>query len=88
MQPLLYAIQSHVLAADKPHADDAPVPALTGLGKTKQGRLWTDVSDDRPTSDCTAASGTDPPAVWLAYSPDRKGKHPSEPQRLRRHLAG
>lgn len=72
MQPLLDAIQTHVLAADKLHADDTPVPVLTGLGKTKQGRLWTYVRDDRP------ASGTDPPAVWFAYSPDRRGKHPSE----------
>ena len=72
MQPLLNAIQSHVLAADKLHADDTPVPVLTGLGKTKQGRLWTYVRDDRP------ASSTDPPAVWFTYSPDRKGKHPSE----------
>jgi len=72
MQPLLDAIQSHVLAADKLHADDTPVPVLTGLGKTKQGRLWTYVRDDRP------ASSTDPPAVWFAYSPDRKGKHQSD----------
>jgi transposase len=72
MQPLLDAIQSYVLAADKLHADDTPVPVLTGLGKTKQGRLWTYVRDDRP------ASSTDPPAAWFTYSPDRKGKHPSE----------
>lgn len=72
MQPLLDAIQTHVLAAEKLHADDTPVPVLTGLGKTKQGRLWTYVRDDRP------ASSTDPPAVWFAYSPDRKAQHPSD----------
>jgi transposase len=72
MRPLLDAIQTHVLAAEKLHADDTPVPVLTGLGKTKQGRLWTYVRDDRP------AGSTDPPAVWFAYSPDRKAKHPSE----------
>jgi transposase len=72
MQPLLDAIKAHVLTADKLHADDTPVPVLTGLGKTKQGRLWTYVRDDRP------AGSTDPPAVWFAYSPDRKAKHPSE----------
>ena len=41
-----------------------------GLGKTKTGRLWTYVRDDRPAGDQT------PPAVWFAYSPDRKGEHP------------
>jgi len=72
MQPLLDTIKAHVLAADKLHADDTPVPVLTGLGKTKQGRLWTYVRDDRP------AASKDPPAVWFAYSPDRKAKHSSE----------
>ena len=43
-----------------------------GLGKTKTGRLWTYVRDDRPAGDAT------PPAVWFAYSPDRKGEHPKE----------
>jgi transposase len=41
-----------------------------GRGKTKTGRLWTYVRDDRP------AGGTDPPALWFAYSPDRRGEHP------------
>jgi transposase len=40
------------------------------LGKTKTGRLWTYVRDDRPAGDST------PAAVWFAYSPDRKGEHP------------
>jgi Transposase IS66 family/Transposase len=39
-------------------------------GKTKTGRLWTYVRDDRPSGDTTA------PAVWFAYSPDHKGEHP------------
>src|SRR4029077_7264795 len=48
-----------------------PVPVLApGLGKTKTGRLWTYVRDDRPAGDST------PAAVWFAYSPDRKGEHP------------
>ena len=41
-----------------------------GWGRTKTGRLWTYVRDDRPAGDAT------PPAVWFAYSPDRKGEHP------------
>ncbi len=50
---------------------DTPVPVLApGNGKTKTGRLWTYVRDDR------AAGSTAAPAVWFAYSPDRKGEHP------------
>jgi transposase len=73
MQPLVDALGAYVLAAEKLHADDTPVPVLApGTGKTKQGRLWDYVRDDRP------AGSTDAPAVWLRYSPDRKGKHPCE----------
>jgi transposase len=75
LEPLVAAISRHVLQADKVHADDTPVPVLCpGRGTTRQGRLWTYVRDDRP------AGIEMPPAVWLAYSPDRKGEHP------RRHL--
>src|SRR5579864_1205093 len=63
----------YVTAADKLHADDTPVPVLApGQGKTKTGRLWTYVRDDRPAGDTGA------PAVWFAYSPDRKGEHPAQ----------
>jgi transposase len=73
--PLVDAIQKHVLAGRKLHADDTPMPVLApGNGKTKTGRLWTYVRDDRPAGEQTA------PAVWFAYSADRKGEHP------RRHL--
>jgi transposase len=69
--PLVEALRRHVMAAQKLHADDTPVPVLApGNGKTKTGRLWTYVRDDRPAGDQT------PPAVWFAYSPDRKGEHP------------
>ena len=71
LRPLVDAIRKHVLAGTKLHADDTPVPVLApGNGKTKTGRLWTYVRDDRPAGDNT------PPAVWFAYSPDRKGIHP------------
>jgi len=43
-----------------------------GNGKTKTGRLWTYVRDDRPAAQTTA------PAVWFAYSEDRKGEHPRQ----------
>ena len=42
-----------------------------GNGKTKTGRLWTYVRDDRP------AGSAEAPAVWFAYSPDRKSEHPA-----------
>jgi transposase len=71
LAPLVEAIRTHVMSATKLHADDTPVPVLApGNGKTKTGRLWTYVRDDRSSGDTT------PPAVWFAYSPDRKGEHP------------
>src|SRR5208282_2234828 len=71
LAPLVEALRRHVLAGQKLHADDTPVPVLApGLGKTKTGRLWTYVRDDRPAGDTT------PAAVWFAYTPDRKGEHP------------
>lgn len=70
-RPLLNALKQYVLSATKLHADDTPVPVLApGEGKTKTGRLWTYVRDDRPAGD------EHPPAVWLAYSPNRRGEHP------------
>jgi transposase len=71
LSPLVGALSRYVMAAGKLHADDTPVPVLSpGNGKTKTGRLWTYVRDDRP------AGNTAAPAVWFAYSPDRKGEHP------------
>lgn len=73
LRPLVDAIQKHVLAGRKLHADDTPMPVLApGTGKTRTGRLWTYVRDDRPAGEQTA------PAVWFAYSEDRKGEHPRQ----------
>ena len=73
LSPLVDAIQKHVLGGSKLHADDTPIPVLApGTGKTRTGRLWTYVRDDRPAGDDTA------PAVWFAYSEDRKGEHPRQ----------
>ena len=80
LAPLVEALRRHVMGAAKLHADDTPVPVLApGLGRTKTGRLWTYVRDDRPAGDAT------PPGVWFAYSPDRKGEHP---QGHLRHFVG
>ena len=71
LEPLVGALRRHVMAGQKLHADDTPIPVLApGNGKTKTGRLWTYVRDDRPAGD------ESPPAVWFAYTPDRKGEHP------------
>ena len=71
LDPLVEALRRYVLAADKVHADDTPLPVLApGEGRTKTARLWTYVRDDRP------AGSHAPPAVWFAYSPNRKGEHP------------
>jgi transposase len=71
LDPLVEALRRYVMAAGKLHADDTRVPVLApGTGKTKTGRLWTYVRDDRPAGDPAA------PAVWFAYSPDRGGEHP------------
>lgn len=73
LQPLVDALRRHVMAATKLHADDTPVPVLApGNGKTKTGRLWVYVRDDRSSGDAT------PPAVWFTYTPDRKGIHPKQ----------
>ena len=52
------------------HCDDTPVPVLApGAGKTKTGRLWVYLRDER------AHGGSTPPAVLYRYTPDRKGEH-------------
>ncbi|EGY01979.1 transposase [Nitrospirillum viridazoti Y2] len=77
MAPLANAIAQHVLAGSVLHADDTPVPVLEpGRGKTKTGRLWVYLRDERP------HAGQGPPAVLYRYTPDRKGEHPQ------RELAG
>ena len=77
MAPLVEALRRHVMAGAKLHADDTTVPVLSaGNGQTKTGRLWTYVRDDR------SAASTVAPAVWFAYTPDRKGIHPQT------HLTG
>jgi transposase len=72
--PLIEAIGDHVMAAAALHGDDTPVPVLApGAGKTKTGRLWVYLRDERPHAG--------PAPVIYRYSPDRKGEHPQ------RHLA-
>jgi transposase len=81
LAPLVHSLASYVKSADKLHADDTPVPVLQpGRGSTKTGRLWTYVRDDRAAGGGVASNerSAAPPAVWFAYSPDRKGEHPQQ----------
>lgn len=72
LRPIIDEIRRHVFAAEKIHGDDTTVPVLSpGLGRTKTGRLWVYVRDDRP------FCGTAPPAAAYFYSPDRAGEHPA-----------
>ncbi|MBI4183840.1 MAG: IS66 family transposase [Proteobacteria bacterium] len=73
LTPLGAALGRHVMAGAKLHADDTPVPVLDpGRGRTKTGRLWVYVRDDRNSGDRT------PPAALFRYSPDRKGARPAD----------
>ncbi|MBV9018345.1 MAG: IS66 family transposase [Alphaproteobacteria bacterium] len=83
LDPLIDALAADVMTSDTLHVDDTPVPVLApGTGKTKTGRLWTYVRDERP------VAGVRPPAALFFYSPDRKGEHPpDDPPRVNvRHL--
>jgi transposase len=71
LMPLYELIKAHVFAAERIHGDDTTVPVLAKL-KTRLGRLWTYVRDDRP------FAGADPPAAVFFYSPDRAGVHPQQ----------
>jgi transposase len=71
LDPLVEALGRNVMGSAKLHADDTPVPVLDpGRGKTKTGRLWVYVRDDRP------CRGPAPPVAFYRYSPDRKGERP------------
>lgn len=77
LEPLYDVLRQYVLIPGKVHADDIPVPVQEpGSGKTRTARLWIYVRDDRN------AGSLMPPAIWFAFSPDRKGIHPQN------HLAG
>ena len=70
LAPLHDRITAHVMAAERLHGDDTPVPVLA-KGKTDTGRLWVYVRDDRP------FAGGAPPAALFRYSRDRRGEHPT-----------
>jgi len=75
LMPLYALIKAHVFTAERIHGDDTTVPVLAKV-KTRTGRIWTYVRDDRP------FGGDAPPAAVFFYSADRAGIHPEQ------HLAG
>jgi len=73
LDPLADAIRSHVMAGAAIHADDTPVNVLApGTGKTKTGRLWVYLRDERDWS------GKAQPAAFYRFTPDRKGCWPRD----------
>src|SRR3954466_974876 len=75
LDPVLAELRRHVLAAERLHVDDTTVPVLAKT-KTRTGRLWVYVRDDRR---CGVAEKR---AALFLKSPDRGGAHPEQ------HLAG
>lgn len=71
--PLAEMIGAHVMAASVIHTDDTPIAVLApGNGKTRTGRLWAYVLDER------AWQGGRAPAAYYRFSPDRRGERPRE----------
>jgi transposase len=63
--PLTEALRRYTVAATKLHADDTPITVLSpGNRKTRTGRLWVYVRDDR------RSGSMQPASVWFAYSPN------------------
>src|SRR5271157_3468525 len=73
LAPLAAMIGVHVKTAPVIHTDDTPVPLLSpGLGRTRTGRLWVYLADERSWQGPRAA------AAWYRFSPDRKGERPRD----------
>jgi transposase len=70
LDPLVQAIGRYVCAGSVLHADDTTVKVLApGQGRTRIGRLWAVVRDER------AFGGAATPAAFYRYSPDRRAEH-------------
>src|SRR5450631_410566 len=89
LDPIVARIREMVLSASKLHTDDTPVPMLDpGNGKTKTARLWAELtkgsggrsllewSAEGHAIDDRAHGGLAKPAVWFAFTTDRRAEHP------------
>jgi transposase len=73
VMPLAELIGAQVMAAPVIHTDDTPIAVLApGNGRTRTGRLWTYVVDERPWQ------GERAPAACYRFSPDRRGDRPRD----------
>jgi transposase len=73
VMPLAELIGAQVMAAPVIHTDDTPIAVLApGNGKTRTGRLWAYVVDERPWQ------GVRLPAAYYRFSPDRRGERPRD----------
>jgi len=73
LEPLADAIGRHAMAGAAIHADDTPVKVLApGTGKTKTGRLWVYLRDERDWA------GDHHPAAFYKFTPDRRGQWPRD----------
>jgi transposase len=73
VSPLAVMIGAYVMAAEIIHTDDTPIAVLApGLGRTRTGRIWTYVVDER------SWTGSRAPAAYYRFSPDRKGERPRD----------
>lgn len=74
LQPLAEAIAAHARGGPVFHIDDTKMPVQQrGLRKTREGRLWCLVRDERPWS------GQAPPAVVYRHA---EGRSRSDPEKL------
>lgn len=73
LDPIVSRIREIGLKASKLHTDDTTVTVLDpGKGKTRAGRFWIYVADNR------SSGSSDPPLVWYQFTPDRTGSHPAK----------
>jgi transposase len=72
LEALHERLATHVFGLGKLFADDIPIPVLNpGRGRTRTGRLWVYVRDDRPWG------SPHPPAAVYLYSPDCRAEWPA-----------
>lgn len=72
LEALHQRLARSIFASDHLFADDTPLPVLDpGRGRTKTGRLWVYVRDQR------SWAGSAPPAAICFYEPDRRAERPA-----------
>ncbi len=79
LEPLAEEIGKYVRAGRAIFADDTTMNVQApGTGKTKTGRVWVYVRDERPWHPEDKPAGPARPAAWYQFTSDRKGKWPAK----------